>query len=98
VALDAAGARVLIGARGEPVGANPAGGAAYAFTRNGDRWAQQARITGGGAAVFFGSAVALDRAGATAVIGDEGDSDDTGAAYVSAPLGSWTSGAGASYS
>ena len=58
----------------------PGNDSAYVFTRQSRVWSQVARLTssdGGGA---FGNSVAVD--GDTVVVGDTGDSNDTGAAYV----------------
>jgi hypothetical protein len=80
------GDTALIGAyNASPEGVQGAG-AAYVFTRSGEIWTQDARLTAGDPAIQddFGFAVSLD--GETALIGarrdDQPGLNDTGAAYV----------------
>jgi YD repeat-containing protein len=60
-------------------------GAAWAFTRSGSTWTQQGpKFTGSGqnAADSFASAVAVSSDGNTALIGDDADNGNIGAAWV----------------
>jgi hypothetical protein len=61
-------------------------GAAWVFTRSGNAWVQQgAKLSANdaiGERVFQGRSVALSADGNTALIGGDGDSDATGAAWV----------------
>ncbi|MBC8100467.1 MAG: FG-GAP repeat protein [Armatimonadetes bacterium] len=70
VALNASGHSALIGARD----ANGAQGAAYVFSRSGTIWTQQAELVAddGVSSDRFGSSVALNTAGSTAIIGATG--------------------------
>ncbi len=98
VAVD--GNVAIVGARGNNKSDDEYGfdsGAAYIYTRSGDIWSQQAKLTASDVSVndFFGWAVALD--GDTAVVGahwDDGQDDlytDSGAAYVfTRSGGTWT--------
>jgi hypothetical protein len=63
-------------------------GAAYVFTRSGDFWSQQAKLTPGDAAAsdYFGSSVAID--GNTAIVGTWRKNNYIGAAYVFVRSGS----------
>jgi hypothetical protein len=63
-------------------------GAAYIYTRSGDFWSQQAKLTPGDAAAsdYFGGSVAID--GNTAVIGTWRKNNYIGAAYVFVRSGS----------
>jgi hypothetical protein len=72
------GDMALVGADEDDVGANPAQGSAYVFTRSGTRWNQQAQLTAAGGAEGdrFGMSVALS--GDTALVG--ASLDDVGAA------------------
>jgi FG-GAP repeat len=90
VALSADGNTALVGGPGD----NGDQGAAWVFTRSGEIWSQQgAKLTGGeeqgrGA---FGTGVALSGDGNTALIGGEGDNEETGAAWVFTRSGAvWT--------
>ena len=94
VALSAVGTTALIGA----TGVNTFAGAAYVFHVSGEgSWAASstptATLTNSGGASFsqFGNSVALSADGTTTVIGGEGVSSSTGAAYVFhvAGEGSW---------
>jgi hypothetical protein len=81
VALD--GDTALVGANLANVGGNVGQGAAYVFTRSGDVWTEQHKLTAADGAErnFFGGSVALG--GDTALVGAEiGAVDDRGAAYV----------------
>ncbi|UCC55204.1 MAG: FG-GAP repeat protein, partial [Gammaproteobacteria bacterium] len=57
-------------------------GSAYVFVRTGTTWNQQAKLLASDGAVedVFGGSVSVD--GDTAVIGADGDDDDSGSAYV----------------
>jgi FG-GAP repeat/Bacterial Ig domain len=83
VALSSDGNTALIGSDQD---ANNIG-AAYVFTRSGSVWTQQQRMTGAGETGFgfFGSGVALASDGQTAMIGAQGDTSETGAAFAFAP-------------
>ena len=72
------GDTALVGA--QAVGSNT--GAAYVFTRSGDEWTQQAKLTatGGVAGDWFGVAASIS--GDTVVVGAYGVDSNTGAAYV----------------
>jgi len=93
VALD--GDTVLVGAYADSVGANVSQGSAYVFTRSGNTWTQQAKLTAddGASYDFFGTSVALD--GETALVGayrdDVGANMDEGSVYVFTRIGTtWT--------
>jgi hypothetical protein len=76
VSLTTDGYMALVGANG----ANSSTGAAYVFTRSGDNWTQQARLSAPDGATFkdFGYSVALNSEGDTAIVGSPG----MNAAYV----------------
>jgi hypothetical protein len=60
-------------------------GAAWVFTRSGEKWSQQGeKLKGGGevGAGFFGISVALSGDGVTALVGGYGDESSRGAAWV----------------
>ena len=59
-------------------------GAAYIFTRSGDIWSQQQRLTAsdGMALDGFGCSVSLSSDGGTALVGTYGDDSEQGAAYI----------------
>ncbi len=90
VAID--GNTALVGAYQDDTGANANQGAAYAYTRSGTTWTQQAKLTSpdGTASDNFGSGVALT--GDTAVIGvnndDVGANSNQGSAWVFSRIGS----------
>jgi hypothetical protein len=73
-------------------------GAAYVFTRSGELWSEEARLTGSGEVgqSLFGSSVALSADGKTALIGGDCDGDEspaftcTGAAWAFARTSKWT--------
>ena len=82
VAID--GDTAVIGAYADDDGGSNSG-SAYVFTRTGETWSQQAKLTASDAASsdFFGYSVAID--GDTAVIGAPGNDDaggNSGSAYV----------------
>jgi len=88
VALSSDGNTALIGAWAD----NKDVGAAWVFTRSGEEWTQQAKLTGGGEIGhgLFGS-VALSSDGNTALIGGSDDNNGQGAAWVFTRSGStWT--------
>ena len=85
VALSADGDTALIGGYND----DEHEGAAWAFTRTGTTWTQQgAKLTGSGNPGFFGWSVALSSAATTALIGEWGVGDGTGAAFVFTRSGS----------
>jgi hypothetical protein len=93
VALD--GSTALVGAHGDEDPYGKLGGAAYAFTRAGGRWSQQAKLTAndGDSGDTFGWSVAVD--GDTALVGAYDDEDpnggDAGSAYAfTRSNGQWT--------
>lgn len=97
VALSSDGNTALIGARYEATSPNTYNGAAYAFTRSGSTWTEQAKLLASDRATGdeFGKAVALSSDGNTALIGAQFESDSgttyNGAAYVFTRSGStWT--------
>jgi hypothetical protein len=87
------GNTALVGAFGDD-DAGSSSGSAYAFTRTGSIWTEQAKLTASDAAAndFFGRSVAIS--GNTAVVGADGDDDGSsasGSAYVFTRTGSiWT--------
>jgi hypothetical protein len=81
VALSSEGNIALVGARAD----NGSVGAAWVFTRSGERWLQQGeKLTGTGekGEGQFGHGVALSAAGNTALIGGSGDNANVGAAWA----------------
>jgi hypothetical protein len=81
VALSGDGNTALVGGRGD----NGNRGAAWVFTREGEVWTEEAKLTGAGeigSSVEFGERVALSSDGATALIGGRGDNGGVGAAWV----------------
>jgi hypothetical protein len=82
VSLTTDGNMALVGANG----ANTSMGAAYVFTRSGEIWTQQARLTASDGATFkdFGYSVALNSDGSAAIVGSPG----MNAAYVFVRSGS----------
>ncbi len=98
VALSSNGTTALIGAYYKKVGSNTKQGGAYAFTRTGSTWAQQASLaaaSGGAINDYFGSSVALSSDGNTALIGASNKTINAnilqGAAYAFTRSGStWT--------
>ena len=94
-AVALSGDTAVIGAKGSNVGVTADPGAAYVFTRTGDVWREQAKLTAsdGAPADLFGGSVALwgDTAIIGAVYGDVGARIDHGSAYVFTRTGSrWT--------
>ena len=89
VALSGDGNTALIGAYAK----NNNAGAAYLLGRSGATWNQQAELTAADGAPFayFGSSVALNSNGATALIGAPGGAGPhgSGAAYVFVPFFGW---------
>jgi uncharacterized repeat protein (TIGR02543 family) len=91
VAISGDGDTILVGsARGRQ---EYTGGRAYTFKRNSEGgWDYKARLdhpSGPYASAEFGSAVAIDRTGTTAVVGARDDSSNKGAVYVYALNGAW---------
>ena len=94
-AVALSGDTALVGAMGKYVGANPAQGAAYVYTRSGTTWTQQQELTAGDGTYndAFGASVALS--GDTALVGafskKVGSNSFQGAAYVFVRSGTtWT--------
>jgi hypothetical protein len=88
VSMDTDGSVVLIG--GNVYGNGT--GAAYVFGDTGGGWQQQAMLMASNpqAGADFGTSVAIDGAGTTAVVGAVYEDDDAGAAYVyQAGSGGW---------
>ncbi len=97
VALTPDGNMALIGADNKSDNGIGASGAAYVFTRSGTVWTQQAKFLASdqGDSDRFGSAVALNSDGSTAIVGASNQSESpafsNGAAYVFTRSGSvWT--------
>jgi len=89
VALSADGNTALVGGPSGDEGV----GAAWVFTREGSSWSAQQKLEGSKEAEDdrFGRSVALSADGNTAVVGDPGSREDTGAAWVYTREGStWT--------
>ncbi|HWX97880.1 MAG TPA: IPT/TIG domain-containing protein [Solirubrobacteraceae bacterium] len=87
VTLSADGSTALVGSPGDSGHL----GAAWAFTRSGESWAQQgAKLTGANEAGVgrFGFSVALSADGGTAIIGGRSDEGGLGAAWAFARTGS----------
>jgi hypothetical protein len=80
------GETALIGARLDDVGANADQGSAYAFTRAGTGWSQQARLQSGNGARADGVGISVAISGSTAIVGASGDdiglNREQGSAYV----------------
>lgn len=87
------GDTAFVGVNFRPVGGQPRQGAAYIFTRNGNAWSEEERLSAsdGAEGDFFGESVALDAG--TALIGapltDVGGNVNQGAAYL---FGEWDGG------
>jgi hypothetical protein len=89
------GDTVVVGARGDHVGANGFQGSAYVFVRSGGVWTQEQKLTASDGAFVdrFGSSVAIgtDTAVVGARLDDVGANGDQGSAYVFARSGGvWT--------
>jgi len=82
VAMD--GDTAVVGAIGDEDPNGPGGGSAYVFTRDGDRWIQQAKLVpdDGGKTDYFGFSIAID--GDTVVLGAFADNDPNGSRAGSA--------------
>jgi hypothetical protein len=87
IALSSDGNTVIIGGPGD----NNSLGAAWAFTRSGGIWSQQAKLVGTlavgagsvlGLYTFQGSSVSVSGDGNTAIVGGSGDNNYAGAAWV----------------
>jgi FG-GAP repeat len=81
VALSADGSTAVVGGRADNGGV----GAAWVFTRSGNTWTQQAKLTGGEEEVgagAFGQSVALSGDGNTALIGGGADDGRLGGAWI----------------
>ena len=88
-ALSADGNTALVGGLVD----NGSVGAVWVFTRSGDRWSQQQKLVGTGAAgaALQGRSVALSADGSTALIGGSGDNAQLGAAWMfTRSAGAWT--------
>jgi hypothetical protein len=79
-ALSADGNTLIVGARTD----NNNVGAAYIYTRNGDSWNMEARLSGLDAQgqANQGASVAITADGNMAVVGGDGDNNATGAAWI----------------
>ena len=88
VALSSDGNTALVG---NPA-ANSGDGAVSVFTRSGEEWTEQAKLTAGAdSGAFFGESVALSADGNTALIGGFRDNGFVGAAWVFTRSGAtWT--------
>jgi hypothetical protein len=89
VALSSDGNMALIGGARD----NAEAGAAWVFTRSGEAWTQQAKLTGSGALghAQIGQSVALSGTGDTALVGGGADNELTGAVWVFTRSGvAWT--------
>jgi RHS repeat-associated protein len=89
VALSSDGSTALVGAPNNKTNV----GAVWIFTHSGGTWSQQAKLTGSeeSGEGHFGDSVSLSSNGNLVVIGGEGDSSSTGAAWIFTRSGStWT--------
>ena len=86
VALSADGSTALIAGVVDDFGA----GAAWVFSRSGESWTQQAKLTGGGGLdkSRFGRGVALSAEGSTALVGASSEDEKAGAAWLYTRAGS----------
>ena len=82
VAISSDGDTAIVGADGEDTGASDAG-AAYIFTRSGTTWTQQQKIQASDKQAYdnFGTSVAIDDDGNTAIVGAEYEGF-VGSAYI----------------
>ena len=92
VALSRDGARILVGAPGTPSEGHPNVGAAWLFTRSGEKWTRDESPLRGQpeeevGAGRFGFSVALSAEGTTALVGARTDNADAGAAWAFADEG-----------
>jgi hypothetical protein len=79
VALNQNGTVAIVAA----TGTSPASGTAFIFTRLGNHWSQQAKLTGSSTSGDeFGFSVALNGLGNVALVGAPGENSDMGAVYV----------------
>lgn len=85
VSLSADGSTALIGANAYKAAA----GAAYVFRDEGGRWSQVGKLLADlpQSGAYFGTSVALDATGATALVGAVYENGAVGAAYVFRPAG-----------
>lgn len=97
VALSSNGNKALLGAWGANVNGHDGQGAAYLFTRTGTIWTQQTKLTASDGAAYdsFGTSVALNSDGNTALVGaweaTVNSHSSQGAAYVFTQTGlSWS--------
>lgn len=84
IAVSINGHTAAVGAFFEAEKANRSG-AAYVFQLNGTTWSQQAKLTASDAGAFDDFGISIGNTGNTIVIGaflDDGEDDDSGAAYV----------------
>lgn len=81
VSLSSSAKVALIGEAGV---SNPSGGAAYVFSRTGTSWSEQQELVpnDGASGDNFGAYVALSSYGSTALIADQKQNGNAGAAYV----------------
>jgi hypothetical protein len=78
VSLNATGTVALIGSFFE----NNGTGAAYIYSLSNKTWTQIARLSSEVANSIFGCSVRINSAGNTAIIGAQGDTDNTGAVFI----------------
>jgi hypothetical protein len=92
VAISGDGNTVIVGADGEDTDGTDAG-AAYIFTWSGTSWSEQQKIQASDKNLYdnFGIYVAISDNGNTAIVGAQGVSSSTGAAYIFTRSGtSWS--------
>jgi hypothetical protein len=80
---------LLVGSASKNASGAPQTGAAYVFSRNGTKWAQQQQLlaSDGSAQDLFGKAVSLNWDGSYALIGAPGVSQSKGAVYAFSRIG-----------
>lgn len=92
VAISEDGSTAVIGAPGEKIDENNNQGSAYIFTRIGNTWAQQQKLTVSDVAQFFGASVAVSGDGTTVLVTDTrhtvGANSGQGSAYIFTRVGS----------
>ena len=92
VAVD--GTTIIVGAKNDDHPGKTDAGSVYVFTRNGNTWIQQQRLTASDAAVSDDFGFFIDLSGDTAIVGadgNDGNGNNAGAAYIfSRNNGVWT--------
>jgi uncharacterized protein (DUF2345 family) len=87
ISVSVSGDTAIIGASGH----DSSKGAAYIFTRTGNTWSQQKKLTDNVGAANDHSGISVSVSGDTAIIGASGNNNRTGAAYVfTRTSGVWT--------